>query len=115
MESDSQAIIDKYETTVANGVYSAGKVDTIVADLKAIQKASLRKRKLLLSDCLVFASVSAIDRGMMRRKQIKITQLPSADSDHPSVCKLQSDDPFDIWVDCDGIATVPEAYVNFMS
>jgi len=111
MPSNSQTIIDKYEIAVSNGVYSAAEVDTIVADLKTLHKASQLKRKILLSACLVVVAASALDRGMMRSNQIQITQLPSANSVDQSVRKLQSVDEFADWVECEGIATVPESYL----
>jgi len=111
MLSNSQTIIDKYEIAVSNGVYSAAEVDTIVADLKTLHKASQLKRKILLSACLVVVAASALDRGMMRSNQIQITQLPSANAVDQSVRRLQSVEEFADWVECEGIATVPDSYL----
>jgi len=112
---NTQSIVDEYDKG-NNGVFSAGEVETIVKNLDKEEESTLMKSRFMLLCFMFVAAASVIDRGLARtgHQQVLITQLPSANSDHPSVRNLQSGvmTDFEGWVECDGLATVPASYVT---
>lgn len=93
---------------VRNGVFSSDDVQTMVKNLDNKENTSMLKSKLLLSLFLVVAVVSAGDRYVSRSQSM---QFSSNESAEPSIRHLD-EGAFEGWVECEGVATVPESFIR---